>query len=145
MFTKILVAVDGSDHSQRALECACDIANKYGAALHVVHAPQIEVETLTMGSGMTAETMPTRDRLANLGTPIIDRAKSWAGAAGCEPAAVEILLGDTAQSILDYAKRNGIDLIVSGSRGFGNLRGLLQGSVSQKLTAHSTCPVLTVH
>lgn len=143
MFTKILVAVDGSDHSKNAVRFACDIAQKYHAALHLVHAPQIEVGTLTLGSGMI-DVMPTRERLAAQGKSVLDTATAWAQASGHKPEVVEVLIGDTTQSILQYVGENGIDLIVSGSRGLGGLRGLLQGSVSQKLTSHATCPVLTV-
>lgn len=143
MFTKILVAVDGSDHSKNAVRYACDIAQKYSAALHLVHAPQIEVGTLTLGSGMI-DVMPTRERLTAQGKSVLDTATAWAEASGHKPEVTEILIGDTTQSILQYVDEKGIDLIVSGSRGLGGLRGLLQGSVSQKLTSHASCPVLTV-
>lgn len=143
MFKKILVAVDGSTPSRRAVGFGADLAAKYGAALHLVHAPQIAAETLSLGSG-SYEVLPTEKTLVKLGEPVIEKAKTWAREAGHAADAVEMLIGDTAQSILDYADRNGIDLIISGSRGLGGLRGLLQGSVSQKLTAHADCPVLTV-
>ncbi|MDN5786596.1 universal stress protein [Pseudorhodobacter sp.] len=143
MFTKILVAVDGSDQSRNAVRYASDLAKKYDAALHLVHAPQIEVETLTLGSGML-DVLPTRDLLAKQGKTVLDQAGAWAEEGGRKADSTEILLGDATQAILKYAAENGIDLIVSGSRGLGALRGLLQGSVSQKLTSHATCPVLTV-
>ena len=143
MFSKILVAVDGSEHSRNAVRYASDLAQKYGAALHMVHAPQIEVETLTLGSGMV-KTMPTHELMAAQGGAVISKAEQWAVEAGHKADITEILTGDTAKAILQYVDANGIDLIVTGSRGLGGLRGLLQGSVSQKLTSHATCPVLTV-
>ena len=143
MFTTILVAVDGSDHSQHAVRYASNIAAKYGATLHIVHAPQIEIETLSFGAG-TLGALPTHERMNALGKPIMEKAVGWAKEAGHEAETTKILTGDTAEGILRYAEENGVDLIVSGSRGLGNLRGLLQGSISQKLTAHSPCPVLTV-
>ncbi|EPX81019.1 universal stress protein [Litoreibacter arenae] len=143
MFTKILVAVDGSDHSKNAVRYASDLATKYDAALHVVHAPQIEVESLSFGSSMVGA-LPTPDAVNAQGKAVVDKAKAWAEEAGHKPDAVEILIGDTSQAILKYVSDKGIDLVVSGSRGLGGLRGLLQGSVSQKLTSHAACPVLTV-
>lgn len=143
MFTNILVAVDGSEHSRRAVRYASDIAEKYKASLHIVHAPQIEIETLSLGSGSLG-VLPTHERIEALGKPVMEKAQAWAKDAGHEADATSILTGDTTECILGYAEQNGVDLIVSGSRGLGNLRGLLQGSISQKLTAHSSCPVLTV-
>lgn len=143
MFTKILVAVDGSDPSKNAVRYASNLAKKYDASLHLVHAPQIEVETLSMGSA-TLGVLPTRDVLTVQGKSVIENASKWAEENGCKPTATEILIGDTTQSILKYVDEKGIDLVVSGSRGLGGLRGLLQGSVSQKLTSHAACPVLTV-
>ena len=143
MFSKILVAVDGSEPSRKAVGYASDLAAKYGASLDIVHAPQIEVETLALGGGSLGA-MPTRTALAAQGEAIVNQAVAWAEEGGCKPSATEILMGDTSKSILNYAAENGIDLIVTGSRGLGGLRGLLQGSVSQKLTSHAACPVLTV-
>ena len=143
MFSKILVAVDGSDQSRKAVRYASDLAVKYGSALHIVHAPQIEVETLSLGAG-TLGAMPTRTSLSEQGEAILRNASALAAEAGCKPTASEVLMGDTTKSILRYAEQNGIDLIVSGSRGLGGLRGLVQGSVSQKLTSHAACPVLTI-
>ncbi|EKE45366.1 hypothetical protein OCGS_0456 [Oceaniovalibus guishaninsula JLT2003] len=143
MFKTILVAVDGSDHSHKAVRYACDLANKYDAALHVVHVPEIEVSTLTLGAA-AMDILPTEDRIEALGRPVADKARGWAEAAGRTPDSVSILRGDAAQAILDAVDEKGADLMVSGRRGFGGLRGLLQGSVSQKLASHATCPVLTV-
>lgn len=52
--------------------------------------------------------------------------------------------GDAATEIIDYVHKNGIDLIVAGSRGLGNLRSLWMGSVSRKLVHYSDCSILIV-
>ena len=140
MFEKILVAVDGSEHSHAAIRYACDLAGRYGSSMHFVHVPEGEVGTLTLGAG----SVPWSDAAKRLGAEIAEKARGWAKAAGREPDSVDVLQGDAAQAILEYAELNDIELIVSGRRGLGGLRGLLQGSVSQKLASHAACPVLTV-
>ena len=56
----------------------------------------------------------------------------------------EILQGPPADAILRVAKTRDVDLIVMGARGLGSLGSLLLGSVSQKVMAHATCPVIIV-
>ncbi|WP_116598293.1 universal stress protein [Primorskyibacter marinus] len=67
------------------------------------------------------------ERIDALGKPVMEKAQAWAKDAGHEADATSLLTGDTTESILGYAEQNGVDLIVSESRGLGNLRGLLQG------------------
>jgi nucleotide-binding universal stress UspA family protein len=59
---------------------------------------------------------------------------------------VETLLevGDPAATVLEVAKCQNVDLIVMGNRGLGSLQGLLQGSVSHKVNALSSCSCVTV-
>ncbi|WP_099827651.1 universal stress protein [Oceaniglobus indicus] len=143
MFTTILVAFDGSDQSQTALRTACDVTLKYGAALHVVHVPEPHAETLVVGAAYA--TIPeTEEHLMERAKPVIEKARALAVEAGVEPASAEILRGYPADAILDHARENDIDLIVSGRRGMGRLKGLMLGSVSQKLAALAPCAVLTV-
>ncbi len=52
--------------------------------------------------------------------------------------------GDAAQAILEQAKKLGVDLIVLGSRGLGNVEGVLLGSVSHKVGQMAPCPCATV-
>jgi nucleotide-binding universal stress UspA family protein len=52
--------------------------------------------------------------------------------------------GDAATEIIEYVKKNKIDLIVAGSRGLSRVRSWLLGSVSRKLVHYSGCSVLTV-
>lgn len=128
MFEEIVVAVDGSENSDKALVPACDIALKYGARLYLVHAPQ-----------------PASDPAAPSGRAVLDKARSRAEALGCTPA--DAILGDDepADEILRAAATVGADLIVMGRRGLGGVAGLFLGSVSQKVSQRANCSVMTVH
>jgi nucleotide-binding universal stress UspA family protein len=144
MFTKILVAADGSDHAFAALRAGCDLAQKYDASLHVVHVPEMAVNAIAVGAAFVE--IPTSDEdILETGKPVADKVRKDAETFGVSSASVDILRGDPAETMLAYAAKNDIDLIVSGRRGLGRLTGLLLGSVSQKLAAHAPCPVLTVN
>jgi nucleotide-binding universal stress UspA family protein len=56
----------------------------------------------------------------------------------------EVLSGDAAERLLEYGREQAVDLIVLGRRGVGQVRGLLMGSVSWKVSSLAECPVLTV-
>jgi len=56
----------------------------------------------------------------------------------------EVLEGPPAEALLNVAQTRGIDLIIMGSRGRGQLAGLLLGSQSQKVVSHAACPVMLI-
>jgi nucleotide-binding universal stress UspA family protein len=138
MFKTILVAYDGSAHSQRALDCAANIAERYGAQLILVHAfhpvpgelglrmlEQVEATTIASGEQVIAE---AQSRLASLGAKFDS----------------ELLEGPPAEAVLRVAETRKCDLIVIGSRGLSELRATLLGSVSEHVLHHSAMPVLVV-
>lgn len=145
---RIVVAVDLSPPSLRAVDLGADLAGRYGAALlllHVVHdvgAPDPGIEAYAQIEHIR-DPAPTlliealRDQLSG----VCDRAAAK-GAGQVRP---EVVVGDAAEQILEFAKAEQADLIVLGSRGHGRLAGLLLGSVSQKVIGLAPCPVLVVH
>ncbi len=143
MFKEIVVAFDGSDHSEAALLMACDIATKYGARLHLVHAPELYDQAISMGAAAVVVPVSEETFQAS-GEVVIGKAKQLAQEQGQEFASVEILHGPPADSILSTANARHADLIVLGRRGMGQLKGVLLGSVSQKLASIAQCAVLTV-
>lgn len=143
MFETVVVAVDGSDHSDAAVRIAADIAAKYQARLHLVHVPEVEFTAIAVGSAAVAIPV-NQEETAAKAKAVIDAAKALATKAGQSASTAEILEGDPAEAILNRAAELNADLLVTGRRGLGKLRGLLMGSVSQKLTTHATCAVLTV-
>jgi nucleotide-binding universal stress UspA family protein len=140
MFKKILVPVDGSDHAVHALRVACDLANRYGASLHLFHAyPPIFSEAMMAITDMDALIASRRQA----GEDILQSALELVQ---CQVPDVTTALCEApdAEAILEEAEREQCDLIVMGTRGLGRLTGLLLGSVSQKVVQHARCPVLLV-
>ena len=74
---------------------------------------------------------------------ILDQSRALAQKSGVAINAV-MLEGDTAQGIVDYARKGGFDMIVMGSRGLGTLKDIVLGGVSSKVMQRAKCPVLIV-
>lgn len=143
MFEKIVVGVDGSPQSERALVTACDIAKKYAAELYLVHSPELETTAIAVGSG-AVEINPEPEAIAAAGEKVMGLAKETATAQGCPPTACFVGNEDPAREILKRAKTVEADLIVMGRRGLGSVASLLLGSVSQKVSHDATCTCMTV-
>ena len=143
MFTKITVGIDGSKASENALRLACDLAKKYDAAMHIVHAPQLETIAYAVGASAVAVS-PTQEELDAVGTAVIDAGKAIAQDCGQAVAKTHILAGSSADQILECAEDWGADLIVMGRRGLGGISSLILGSTSQRVSHMAKCACLTV-
>ncbi len=144
MFEKILIATDGSEESLEAAR----MANNYIERGLVKELVVLNIEPTfvagTIDMGMTVGNVENWNVMAQeYGDSIIDET--------CEvikPADVtitkKVVMGDPASSICDYANANNCDLIIMGSRGNSQLKGLLLGSVSTKVLHYAKCPVLVV-
>lgn len=147
MITKILVGYDGSAASDRALRFACDVATKYHAKIEVSHTPKDETVSFAAEaiSGFYVGPNAAReDTLIAAAEKMADKARIVAAECGHQGLEVHIGHGDPADDLLARAKSDGIDLIVTGRRGLGDLRGLLLGSTSHGVSAKANCAVLTV-
>ena len=138
MFKKIVVGIDGSAHSHRALEYAHGLAERFGAALWLVHAYP---HTSDMLGYDEYEKIVSRREIA--GQKILGEARQALGQSSVE-LYEELLEGPPTEAILNVAKIRQVDLIVVGSRGLGSIQEMLLGSVSHQLLHHATCPVLVV-
>lgn len=138
MFKNMLVAVDGSEHSWKAAQIAGELARSMGADLWLVTA----YDPLPSYLGEPNLQNALNIRLAEA-EQVVQRAKQEIGEI---PGTLrtEILEGPPAEAILAVAENRGSDLIIMGTRGLGQLRGLLLGSQSQKVISHASCPVLLV-
>ena len=143
---QILVGIDGSESSFGAAAHAALLAATMGAELHavtVIHPSDYEHDEVQ------GYLMP-KDRYIDLSAFFesevaarLSRCSEIAAAAGAGRLHQTSRVGlDIPHELLDYARRNAIDLIVVGSRGRGRLPGLLLGSVSQKLASVAHCSVL---
>lgn len=143
MFKEIVVAFDGSDHAERAVRMACDIARHYDSNLHLVHVPQLYDQAFAVG--YTVVDLPVREEsLQESGAAMIKLGEEIAADARGSFASTSILAGPPVDAILKLADQKGADLIVLGRRGLGAIGGVFLGSVSQSLAAHANSAVLTV-
>ena len=146
MFKHIVCAVDGSDHALKAAELASDLAEKYGAQLTFLTVAKelevteevkrfMQVENLTGSPQYVVDEMTDR---------VLGEARDIAKKRGLKGVKSEVKTGHPARAIVAYAEKAGADAIVMGSRGVGDLEGLLLGSVSHKVSILSKCTCITV-
>jgi len=143
----ILVALDGSEPASRALALAADLTVRYGATLHLVHVtsrPMVVSEGLKEFARTEGVDLPLSVEMSGLGQSIIAAGQALAAGKKVHSVKVDVLSGDAAERLLEYAREQAIDLIALGRRGVGPIRGLLMGSVSWKVNSLAECPVLTV-
>ena len=136
---KILVPVDGSENSRRALEHATSMAVA-GDALTLVQVIEVP-PTLYIGSQKLLNEIMGKFKEDSV--RILDQSRALAQKSGVAVDAVT-LEGDTAQGIVDYAQNENFDMIVMGSRGLGKLKEIVLGGVSSKVLQRAKCPVLIV-
>lgn len=145
MSKTILVPVDGSEHSRKALEFACELASGLDGKIHIVHVAQPTIENRTLVMGAAAITMhATPKELEQAGHKVIEAARSVAARHGCKDVESEVTGGDPAKSILESAKTLGADMIVMGTRGLSDFGGLVVGSVSHKVMHLAPCTCVSV-
>jgi nucleotide-binding universal stress UspA family protein len=138
MYDKILVAVDHSEPSDRALLAARDLALLSKGEVWILHLREREIITKT-SVVMTDETEPEAtsmieaavDKLTEVGV----KAHGEVG---------HTIFGYAARSIVDDAIEHDVDVIVMGSRGRGDLAGLVLGSTAHKVIHLADRPVLIV-
>jgi nucleotide-binding universal stress UspA family protein len=139
MFKNIVIALDGSDYSHKALSCAKSIAERFEANLWLVHAfstpsdyrAYTDYEKLFARRKAAAQAVldDARQKLGHTSLVVND----------------ELCEGPEAESILKEVDKCKADLIVMGTRGLGTLKGLLVGSISRKVIHYASCPVMVVH
>ena len=137
MFSRILVAIDGSESAKKAFEESIYLAQKCSSKLDVVHVVQCEL------GGDSATTFELIDELKTKAEKMLDEYKIQA-AKNNVPIEIMVTQGDPAQVIIDLAKTKRYDLIIMGTRGRSAFQELLIGSVSQKVMHHAICPVMVI-
>jgi nucleotide-binding universal stress UspA family protein len=137
MFRSILVAVDGSRASARALEEAIDLARSQGARLTLI---AVAAPPRWRPAGPYHSPYPNDEELERQAQETVDRAEALVP----EDVPVSSITrrGPAAEAILERVESGGHDLVVMGSRGHGAASSLLLGSVSRAVLTHSPVPVL---
>lgn len=140
LFKRILVPVDFSDCSLRALECAATLARKFRARLILLHVlepacPGDYLNPVAVDAANGSLIGTAREQLA--------KATRQAGAQGLI-AETLVRMGRAQSDIADTAKAIGAELIVMGTRGAGGLDQVLLGGTAERVLRQAPCPVLTV-
>jgi len=136
MFKTLVLALDGSEESRRAIPVAVELARRDHAKIVIAHVEQdiagkgggpikatedeIQAEIRTLGEELSAQGVETSVEMTS------------------------VMLGGPAHAIDEIADKAGADLIVVGTRGHGQIAGLLLGSVTQRLLHIAKRPVLAV-
>ena len=139
MFTNIVWATDGSEHADRALTYAVQVALREGAALHTVHVVEKLVGGRVAGQDVFLAEREVDDKIRR-------QTAELTGADGV-PVTLHMTAGSSthvAEEISEVATDIGADLIVVGTRGHSALVGAVIGSVTQRLLHIARCPVLAV-
>jgi nucleotide-binding universal stress UspA family protein len=140
VFTNILVAIDGSQVSDRALARAVDEARIWNAKIHAVYV----VETGLFSSLPTDNTVEIMYRvLEKEGQEKLEQARGFAATQGLT-LTTHMKQGHAGSEIITLAEREKIDLIIVGSHGKSNADRLLIGSVSTFVVSHSKTATLVV-
>ena len=161
MIKRILVPIDGSEHSTRAVTFATELAACANASLSFIHvltrvwarepleryvaflesAPNpdlVEIESIrkTLAKSGEAE-----------GIELLEEAKGVAEGLGVEDVTTLLKDGDASTAIVRQVNNatGGYDVVILGRRGIGGLKGLVVGSVSQKVSAMADCTVVMVN
>lgn len=136
MLENLVLAVDQSQHSRKAIPATVELARAGGGSVHVLHVRELYYPVPPTVTGTTAE------EAQELVDGVVEELK---GAGVTAEGAVRPSTGGSpAGAILEYAGQVSAGMIVVGSHGHSPLGGLLIGSVAHKLTQLSTCPVLVV-
>jgi len=139
MFKKVIWATDGSEHADRAMSTAVEVAKTDGAELHVVHV----IEKLLSGRASGMDAFANEDEVK---AKVTRQTKAIAQETGLKTSTQMVVgmsnrIGDR---IAEVGQDVGADLIVVGTRGHGAVGSLVLGGVTQRLLHVSHCPVLAV-
>jgi nucleotide-binding universal stress UspA family protein len=137
-FTNVLVAIDGSDGSAKALDCALSICQAVGAELTAL-AVEGRLPAYAASIGEVDDVKHEKDVFFRT---VLAQAREQARERGLE-IHTDLVAGHAAEVITHYAKAHGHDLIVVGHRGHF-LGDYLLGSTADRVTHHAHCPVMVV-
>ena len=153
MFTNILVPLDGSELAEQAVPKAQILARSFNATVHLVHvvSRSPEMEALKFSGDINFQEVETNLELARQlvegrltrGKEYLERAAAQLKSAGVE-AKVAVSEGAVAENIISYSNEYSIDLIVMSTRGYGGVKRLLLGSITDRVIRSCETPVLVL-
>jgi len=146
MFKKILVPIDGSPNSQKALKAAVSLAKQFSSEVVALYVAEVGAYPVMPGDfiGWSASYVEeTLEALRSMGQKVLDEAKQLT-AKDFPALKTELEMGRAIDAICAVAEKEKCDLIVMGSRGLSDFKGFFLGSVSHGVLQRSTCPVLLI-
>lgn len=140
---KILVAVDGSESSRRALaQVVTMCASMHASEVHLIN---VQPEPIVYGEvAVYLSEDKARQMARDAGEAIVDDAARTLRESGISATAA-VVLGDAAPSIVDHAAKIGCSLIVMGTRGMSAIGNMIMGSVANKVVHLTKTSVMLVH
>ncbi|MCY8641081.1 universal stress protein [Bacillus haynesii] len=138
MYKKILLAVDGSAHSERSADHAINMAKLVPEAevelIYVLDYSKSKSEVLHSASLEELENV-RRNKLKNIEEKFKTAGVSYQ---------ISMKHGEPGPTIVSYANDNGFDMVIVGSRGLNSLQEMVLGSVSHKVAKRVNCPVMII-
>ena len=134
----ILIAVDGSEFSEKAVRYGCAMGPPLNAEVILLHVVPMLVSATPYHDTVSDQPFLA---LQKVGEDILAKAKKIAGEV---PVTDLIDHGDPAARIIEIAEERNVDLIIMGSRGLSGIRRLFTGSISDKVANQANCPVMIV-
>jgi nucleotide-binding universal stress UspA family protein len=138
----ILVGLDGSNNSQKALDWAVKHAALEHAPLTVLAVHEVAASAWTGNPIIYPQDQPEEEKARQAAQEAVNKALGELGGPGPESVTVRAVSGQPAQALIEASAD--ADLVVVGSRGAGGFATLLTGSVSSKVVNHAACPVVVV-
>ncbi len=146
MINKLLVAIDGSNHSFKAVDFAAEIATPLKAKLIILNV--VKAQELPEGLRDYAELEHISgldiDILNKVAVALVSNSEKRAREMGADDIIGEVEEGPVARTIIARAEHHDVNMIVVGSRGLGNIEATLRGGVSHRVELLAKCSVLTV-
>lgn len=139
-FSKVLVAVDGSEYSMNAAEYAISITRQFGSELIALHVITSDVSTVASAF------LPQMEEIKKNAQEYFDKIRrKGEEASGDIQLRTELISSPSVVGgIIDFAEKENIDLIVVGTKGRSGLKRLLLGSVASGIVNYAHCPVMIV-
>lgn len=139
MYTKILLATDGSNHSHRSIEQTIKMVFPYKT--------KVSIDLIYVVDGETSKSDILKHGDSDTAT-IKRKEKFFESAQRLEAEDIQtdyiLLHGEPAETIIEHANKNDYDCVIVGSRGRNQFQTLILGSVSHKLIKYVNAPVLVV-
>lgn len=142
MYKHILIATDGSDHSDAALLAGARLAKVLGADVTIVTAVQIPEPNMLEGEIVGPDFRDRQEEAQLDADEILSSAFKIISDVGVKAKSQSVLDQPPYQAIVGTAEANGCDLIIMASHGRSGVSALLLGSETQKVLTHSSIPVL---